>query len=112
VVDVGKLQETVMTWTPGAWLNTMRAFRPLARKSSYSTEKSAVVTAGCGVGLAGSSTLAHRPPLTTLAHMAVGETKEVGGARRNVGQLAPSLPGWLPYDPSGGGGRVAEGVVS
>jgi hypothetical protein len=31
------------------------------------------------VGQTGPSTLAHAPPLTTLAHVAVGETREVGG---------------------------------
>ncbi len=33
VVDIGKLQDTVTTWTPVAWLNTTRAFSPLARQS-------------------------------------------------------------------------------
>jgi hypothetical protein len=43
---------------------------------SYSAVKSAVVMAGCGLGQAHSSTLAHEPPLTTLAHQ--GETWEAG----------------------------------
>jgi Icc-related predicted phosphoesterase len=79
VVDVGRLQDTMTTCTPLAWLNTMHAFRPLARQRLYSAEKSAVETAGGGLEQAGSTTLVHAPPLTTLAHVAVGETKEVGG---------------------------------
>jgi hypothetical protein len=74
---VGRLQETVAIWRPVTWLNTTRAFRPLARQRSYSAVKSAIVTAG--VGPVGPSTLARAPPLTTLSHMAVGETREVGG---------------------------------
>jgi hypothetical protein len=79
VVALGRLQEMVTTWRPAAWLNTTRALRPLAIQRSYSTEKSAVETAGCGVGQTGPSTLAHTPPLTTLTHIAVGEAREVGG---------------------------------
>ncbi len=67
-----------MTCVLAAWLNTTRAFKPLARHCSYSAEKSAEETAGCGLEQAGSSTL----PLTTLAHVAVGETREVGGEKK------------------------------
>jgi hypothetical protein len=49
VVDLGKLQDTVTTWTPVAWLNTTLAFSPLARQCSYNAEKSAVETAGGGL---------------------------------------------------------------
>jgi hypothetical protein len=73
--DVGRLHVTVMTCIPAAWLNTTRAFKPLARQRSYSAVKSAVETAGCSLKQAGSSTL----PLTTLAHVAVGKTREVAG---------------------------------
>jgi hypothetical protein len=79
LVDVGRLQDTVMTWTPEAWLNITCAYSPLTRKRSYSAEKSAIETAGSGLEQAGSPTLAHAPPQTTLAHMAVGETREMGG---------------------------------
>ncbi len=74
---VGRLHMMVMTWVPVAWLNTTRAFKPLDIQRSYSAEKSALETAGCGVGQTGPSTLAHSLPLTTSAH--VGETREVGG---------------------------------
>ncbi len=60
-------------------LKSTRALNPLAIQHSYSAEKSAVETAGCGVGQTGPSMLAHTPPLTTLAHMAVGETREIRG---------------------------------
>ncbi len=49
VVDIGRLQDTVTTWTPVAWLNTTLAFSPLARQRSYNAEKSAVETAGGGL---------------------------------------------------------------
>ncbi len=70
-----RLHVTVMTCNPAAWLNTTPAFKPLARQHSYSAEKSEVETVGCSLEQAGSSTL----PLTTLAHVAVGETREVAG---------------------------------
>ncbi len=72
---VGRLHVTVTTCIPAAWLKSTRAFRPLARQRSYSAEKSAVETAGCGLKQAGSTSL----PLTTLAHVAVGEIREVAG---------------------------------
>ncbi len=72
---VGRLHVMVITCIPAAWLNTTHAFKPLAKHRSYSAEKSAVETAGCGLKQAGSST----QPLTMLAHMAVGETREVAG---------------------------------
>jgi hypothetical protein len=87
---VGRLHVTVMTCVPAAWLNTTRAFRPLARHRSYSAEKSAVETAGCDLKQAGSSTL----PLTTLAHVAVGETREVGGGKKKR-WTAGTQPAWL-----------------
>ncbi len=78
IVDVvGRLHVMVATWRPAAWLNTTRAFKPFARQHSYNAEKSALKTAGCGVGQAGISTLAHSSPLTTSAH--VGETRGGGG---------------------------------
>jgi hypothetical protein len=74
---VGRLHVTVTTCRLAAWLNTTRVFKPLARQRSYSAEKSALETAGCGVGQTGPSAHAHKSPLTTFAH--VGETREVGG---------------------------------
>ncbi len=62
---VGTLQVTVTTWIPAAWQYTSCVLRPLARNLSYNSEKSEVETSGCGVKQAGSSTLAHAPPLTT-----------------------------------------------
>ncbi len=103
LVAVGRLQDRVTLWIPAAWLNIRRAFKPLARQRSYSGEKSAVETAGCGVGPAGAGCVvgqagppapAHTSPLTTLAHMAVGETREVGG-REGV------CNGWHPAGPAG-----------
>jgi hypothetical protein len=79
VVDVGRLQDTVMIWTPAAWLNIKCAYRLFTRQRSNSAEKSAIETAGGGLEQAGSPTLVHAPPLTSLAHMAVGETRDVGG---------------------------------
>jgi hypothetical protein len=72
---VGRLHVMVTVCIPAAWLKTTRAFRPLARHCSYSAENSAVETAGCGLKRAGSSSL----PLTTLAHVAVGEIREETG---------------------------------
>ncbi len=77
---VGRLHVMVATWRPAVWLNTTHAFKPFARQRSYSAEKSALETAGCDVGRAGISTLAHSSPLTTSAH--VGETREVWGQGR------------------------------
>ncbi len=71
-------------------------------------EKSAAVVAGSGLEQAGSPTLAHMPPLTTLAQ--VGESREVGRPRKRVWQLALSRHGWLAYDPEGGT-RGGRGVV-
>jgi hypothetical protein len=82
VVEVGRLQDMVMTCKPAAWLNTTSALNPLASQGSYNTEKSAVETAGGVSEWAGSPTQAHTPPLTTLAHVAVGKTREVGGGGR------------------------------
>ncbi len=102
MVIVGRLQEMVMTWRPAAWLKTTHAFRPLARQRSYSAEKSAVETAGCGVGQAGPSTFTHMPPLTMLAHVAVGETRQVGGR----GEV---YAGWQPAGPAGPPATPEEG---
>jgi hypothetical protein len=88
----GRLQETVAIWRPATWLKITRAFKPLAKQRSYSAEKSAVETAG--VGQTGPSTLAHAPPLTTLAHL--GETREVGGEVKCVSA------GWQACDPKEG----------
>jgi hypothetical protein len=46
ITVVGRLQETVAIWRPEMWLNTTRAFRPLARQRSCSAVKSAVETTG------------------------------------------------------------------
>ncbi len=98
IVDVvGKLHVMVATWRPVAWLNTMQAFRPFARQGSYSAEKSALETAGCGVGQAGFSTLAYSSPLTTSAH--VGETREVGGQGRAGEGWHPAGPARAPATP-------------
>jgi hypothetical protein len=42
----GRLHDMVMAWHLAAWLITKRALRPLAMQRSYSSEKSAAVTAG------------------------------------------------------------------
>ncbi len=55
-----------------------------------------VETAGSGVGQVGSPTLAHTPPLTTLTHVAVGETREVGGR----GEML-LFAGWHQAGPAG-----------
>jgi hypothetical protein len=78
----------------------MRAFKPLAKQHSYSAQKSAVETAG--LGQTGPSMLAHTPPLTTLAHVAVGETREVGGR----GEVCDS---WQPAGPAGKPATPEEG---
>jgi hypothetical protein len=105
VPDVGRLQETVAIWVPATWLKITRAFRPLAKQRSYSAEKSAVETVG--VGQAGPSTLAHAPPLTTLAHVAVGETREVGGELKcgSAGTQPARLASLLPQRRGRHGGR-------
>ncbi len=91
-----------MLWMPAAWLNIKRAFKPLAKQRSYSDEKSTLETAGCGVGPAGAGCVVGQAgapapapsPLTMLAHVAVGETREVGG-REGV------CEGWHPAGPAG-----------
>jgi hypothetical protein len=102
VVIVGRLQEMVTTWRPAAWLKTMRAFRPLARQCSNSAENSAVETVSCGVGQAGPSTFTHTPPLTTLAHVAVGETRQVGVRGEVYDGWQPAGPAGLPATPEEG----------
>jgi hypothetical protein len=96
----GRLQETVAVWSPATWLKITRALKPLAKQRSYSDWKSAVDIAG--VGQAGPSTLAHAPPLTTFAHLAVGETWEVG---RRGGVLVS----WHPAGPAGKPATPEEG---
>ncbi len=59
-------------------------------------------TAGCGVGQAGSPTLAHASPLTTLAHVAVGETREVRGRGETFVSWHPAGPAGLPATPDKG----------
>ncbi len=54
------------------------------------------------MGQTGPSTLAHAPPLTTLAHVAVGESREVG--RR--GGVCVS---WHPAGPAGRPATPEEG---
>jgi hypothetical protein len=95
---VGRLHVTVMTCNPAAWLNTTCAFKPLARQRSYSAVKSALETVGCSLEQAGSSML----PLTTLAHMAVGETREVAGRKG-------PLISWHPAGPAGSPATPVEG---
>jgi hypothetical protein len=108
-VGNGRLHDMVTTWSLEVWLTSMRAFRPFSMHRSYSALNSAAVKAGGGLGQAGSSTLAHAPPLTMLAH--VEEMREVGGGvRRGIRHLIPSRPGWSAFNPIGGGGRVAGGV--
>ncbi len=93
MVAVGRLHVMVTTWRPAAWLNTMQAFRPLARQCSYSAEKSVVETAGCGVGQTGPSMLAHTPPLTMLAQ--VGETIGSWGGGEEKLETAGTQPARL-----------------
>jgi hypothetical protein len=80
----------------------MHAFRPLARQCLYSAEKSVVETAGGGLEQAGSTTLVHAPPLTTLAHVAVGETKEVGGRGEAWDCWHPASLAGSPMNPEEG----------
>jgi hypothetical protein len=96
--DAGRLHVTVMTCVPAVWLNTTSALRPLTRHRSYNAEKSAMEIAGCDVEQAGSSTL----PLTTLAHVAVGETREVGGQEESLDSWHPACPARLPATPEEG----------
>ncbi len=98
---VGRLQVMVATWKPAAWLNTTRAFGPFTRQRSYNAEKSALETAGCDVGRAGVSTLAHSFPLTTSAH--VGETREVWGQGRAGECWLPACLAHAPSTPEGEG---------
>jgi hypothetical protein len=64
----GKVNKTVNIWCPAVWLNTTRAFKPLARHRSYSAVKSAAMTAGCCDRH--EVFTAHAPsPLTMLAHV-------------------------------------------
>jgi hypothetical protein len=53
-------------------------------------------------GQTGVSTLARTPPLTTLAHVAVGETREVGGR----GEMCD---GWRSACPAGSPATPVEG---
>jgi hypothetical protein len=57
---------------------------------------------GQAVGQAGLSTLARTPPLTTLAHVAVGETREVAGR----GEVCDS---WHSAGPAGSPTTPEEG---
>ncbi len=84
----------------------MWAFKPLAKQHSYSAQKSAVETAGLGQN--GPSMLAHTPPLTTLAHVAVGETREVGGEVKCVtaGTQPARLASLRPQRRGGGAGMA------
>jgi hypothetical protein len=91
-----------MTCTPVAWLNTMRALNPLARQRLYDAEKSVVETAGGVSKQAGSSTLWHLLPLTTLAHVAVGETMEVGGQGEALDSWHTASPAGSPTTPEEG----------
>jgi hypothetical protein len=111
LVAVGRLQDRVILWIPAAWLNIRRAFKPLARQRSYSAEKSALETAGCGVGPAGAGCVVGQAgspapapsPLTMLAHVAVGETREVGG--RVTAGTQPARQARLPPQRRGRRGR-------
>ncbi len=53
-------------------------------------------------GKTGVSTLARMPPLTTLAHVAVGETREVGGREE-------MCDGWRSACPAGSPATPVEG---
>jgi hypothetical protein len=55
-----------------------------------------------GVGQAGPSTLAHAPPLTTFAHVAVGETREVGRRGGVCVSWHPAGPAGKPATPEDG----------
>ncbi len=96
--DAGRLHVTVMICVLAAWLKTTRAFKPLARHRSYNAEKSAMETAGCVVEQAGSPTL----PLTTLAHVAVGEPSEVEGREETLDSSHPACPAHSPATPEEG----------
>jgi hypothetical protein len=70
-----------------------------------------VETAGCGVGRAGAGCVvgqagppapAHTSPLTMLTHVAVGETREVGGR-------GGAYNGWHPAGPAGSPATPEEG---
>ncbi len=89
-----------------AWLITTQAFSPSARQQSYNAVKSAAQMAGGGLRQIESSP--RGAPLTTFTHMV---HCNVEGRGRALGQLAPSLPGWLAGIPRGVGGEVAGGEV-
>ncbi len=92
----GKLQETVNIWRPATWLNTTRAFKPLAKHLSYSAVNSAAMKAGCCAGLEGFG--AHAPsPRTTLAHV---------GARGELWRR-----GWVSWQVAGAAGSLATPQV-
>ncbi len=73
----------------------------------YSAVKSAVLTAGSGLGQVESSPHGFTSPLMTLAHVGPGEVE--GGEK---GGSAGTQPAQLArLHPRGGGGEVAGGVV-
>jgi hypothetical protein len=98
----------VMAWHRAAWLITKRALRPLAMQRSYSSEKSAAVTA---VGDPGEvySMRAYMSPLATLSHLGGLGSYGVKGKSLSAGtQLAQRAR----LQPLGGGGGVAWVMVS
>ncbi len=80
----GKVHETVKIRCLAAWLNTMRAFKLLARHQSYSAVKSEAMTAGCCDG--------HE---VFTAPFSSNHAGPHGGAWQAVGA------GWVSWHPAG-----------
>jgi hypothetical protein len=108
VVDIGKLQDTVTTWTPVAWLNTTLAFSPLARQRSYNAEKSAVESA-CG-GLEQAVVCSRLDP-SRLRTRHLGPRSPTWPWERlgRWGGRGEACDGWHPAGPAGSPTTPVEG---
>ncbi len=111
---VGRLHVMVATWKPAVWLNTKRAFKPFARQRSYNAEKSALETAGCDVGRAGTPclrTLHLWPRQPTWARLGrcggKGELENAGPQPARLVHLRPRRGRW-----GGGRGEVTAKLLS
>jgi hypothetical protein len=89
----------VRTWTPAAWLITMRAFSPLAMQRSYNAVKSAAVMTGGVLGQVESSLRVFTSPLTMLANVGPGKAE---GQGEGWVSWHPACPARLPASPEVG----------